>query len=399
MDATVSLKQHWTLDPGVVFLNHGSFGACPRTVLARQAELRERLERQPVQFLVRDLEALLDESRAALAAFLNAPPGDLAWVPNATTGVNAVLRSLKFGVGDELLVTNHEYNACRNALDHVAARDGARVVVADIPFPIDGPGVVTDAVMAAVTGRTRLALLDHVTSQTGLILPLEEIVPQLAARGVHTLIDGAHAPGMIDVDLERLDADFYSGNCHKWLCAPKVSGFLYVRRELQRDIRPVVISHGANTVRSDRSRFLMEFDWPGTWDPASAICVAHALTTMEGLAEGGWPAVKAANHELVVAGRRLICDALGIAAPCPESMLGSLASVPLPDATGEPPKSALYTYPIQESLLQRWNIEVPVAPWPAHPRRLLRISAQLYNEIGDYQRLAGALRELFPAAA
>lgn len=397
----MSYARYWQLDPEVIFLNHGSFGACPKRVIEYQQQLRNRIERQPVQFFVRDMEGLLDRSRAALASFLKCAPHDLAWVGNATTGINAVLHSLKFAPGDELLVTNHEYNACRNALEFVAARDEARVVVVELPFPVAGPALATEIILERVTSRTQLVLLDHVTSQTGLVLPLEDLIPVLKARGIRTLIDGAHAPGMIDLDLASLDADFYAGNCHKWICSPKGAGFLYVRAELQSQIRPVVISHGASSRRTDRSRFLVEFDWPGTWDPSAVICVGRALSDMEQLVEGGWPAIRAANREKAIAGRRQLCDALQTAPPCPDSMIGALASVPLPDAPADALASVsdLYGDPLQETLLTRWRIEVPIIPWPAHPHRLIRISAQLYNQADDYATLASALRDLFPAVS
>ncbi len=382
----------WLLDPAVTFLNHGSFGSCPRPVVGFQQVIRARLERQPIQFFVRDLEPLMDAARASLAQFLGAGADDLVFVPNATAGVNTVLRSLRFRPGDELLVTDHEYNACRNALDFVAADRGARVVVARIPFPLRRVEEVLEAVMGRVTRRTRLALLDHVTSPTGLVLPMARLVRELEARGVDTLVDGAHAPGMVPLNLRRLGAAYYTGNCHKWLCAPKGAAFLHVRPDRQQRLRPLVISHGANSPRTDRSRFQIEFGWTGTWDPSAMLSVPEAIRCVGGLLPGGWPAVMAHNRQLALAGRERLCQALQIEKPSPDTMIGSLASVPLSDSSAiEPPKSPLYQDPLQDELLGRFRIEVPIIPWPAPPRRLLRISAQLYNSLPQYQRLADAL--------
>ena len=381
----------WALDPDVAFLNHGSFGACPRPVLERQQRLREELEREPVRFLSRELERRLDEARAALGRFVGADPDDLAFVPNATTGVNTVVQSLSLGPGDEVLTTDHAYNACRTASARAAARAGARLTVAAVPFPLSGPAEVERAVLSAVTERTRLVVLDHVTSPTGIVFPLERLVPALAARGVDTLVDGAHAPGMLELDLTRLGAAYYTGNCHKWLCAPKGAAFLHVRRDRQAAIRPIVTSHGANSPRTDRSRFRLEFDWTGTQDPTAWLAVPEAIAVMGGATPGGWPALMARNRGLALEARDLLCDALGVATPCPDAMLGALAAVPLPDAPrpAEPARD-----PLHDALFERFAIEVPVLTWPAPPRRLLRVSCQIYNERAHYERLAAALKTL-----
>lgn len=385
----------WLLDPKVTFLNHGSFGSCPRAVLQVQSEWRERLERQPVRFFVRELEDLLDAARAELARFVNAAPDNLVFVPNATTGVNAVLRSLRFRRGDELLVTDQEYNACRNALDFVAERSGARVVEVPVPFPVRSAGMVVDAVLSRVTRRTRIVLMDHVTSQTGLVMPVAEMVAALNHRGVDTLVDGAHAPGMVPLDLTGLEAAYYTGNCHKWICAPKGAAFLHVRPDRQAAIRPVTISHGANSPRTDRSRFLIEFGWTGTWDPSAWLSIPAALRFMGALLPGGWPAVMRHNRGLALAGRRLLSRALRIPLPCPDTLIGSLAALPMPDGrNSEPSKSPLYLDPLQDALLDRYGIEVPIIPWPKPPKRLLRISAQLYNAPSQYEHLAAALAQL-----
>lgn len=385
----------WPLDHAVTFLNHGSFGSCPLAVQEFQREVRERMERQPVKFFVRDLEGLLDEARSKLAAFVGSAAEDLVFVPNATSGVNAVLRSLSFEPGDELLVTDQEYNACRNTLDYVAGRSGARVVVVKIPFPLAGVAEINTPILAAITPRTRLVLLDHVTSQTGLVLPIEALVRGLAARGVDTLVDGAHAPGMVPLNLAQLGAAYYTGNCHKWICAPKGAAFLHVRRDRQERIRPLVISHGANSSRTDRSRFLIEFGWMGTGDPSAALAVPKAIEFIRSLRPGGWDEVMKHNRDLALAGRRVLCSELDIPTPCPDELIGSLASVPIPDAnSAKPSKNPLYLDPLQDRLLVEFGIEVPVIPWPAPPKRLLRISAQLYNSLPQYEKLARALKKL-----
>ena len=392
--SAADLARHWTLEPGLHFLNHGSFGACPRPVLAVQQELRAELERQPVRFLARELGGRLDAARAELAAFLNADPLDLVAVPNATAGVNAVLRSFALADGDEVLTTDHEYNASKNALEFAAGRAGARVVVVRVPFPIASPDDAAAPILAAVGPRTRLALLDHVTSPTGLVLPLERLAPELAARGVEVLVDGAHAPGMLPLDLGALGVAYYTGNCHKWLCAPKGAAFLYVRRDRQEGVRPLAISHGANTPRPGRSRFHTEFDWTGTDDPTAFLAVPAALRFLGGLLPGGWLAVRERNRALALAARDLLTDALGIAAPAPDEMIGSMAALPLPDGDPDAPRTALYTDPLQTALLDRYRIEVPIASWPRPPKRVVRVSAHVYNHLDQYRALAGALREL-----
>ncbi len=388
----------WMLDPQITFLNHGSFGACPKPVLKFQTALRDRLEREPVDFLVRDLEPMIDSARAALARFVGAKTADLVFVPNATSGVNTVLRSLRFRRGDELLVTDQEYNASRNALDFAAQQSGAEVVVAPIPFPSVSSKQVIELIVERVTRRTRLALIDHVTSQTGMVLPVAKIVRELESRGVATLVDGAHAPGMVSLNLQQLGASYYTGNCHKWICAPKASGFLHVRSDRQEEIHPLVISHGANSPRKDRSRFLLEFGWTGTSDPSALLAVPEALRFMSELLPGGWPAIMERNRLLALRARQLLCQALSIEAPCPDEMIGCLASVPLPPGIDRnSPKSPLYLDSLQEQFFHDCRVEVPVIPWPKAPARLLRISAQLYNRLGEYEYLSECLARLLPS--
>ncbi len=387
------LAGHWPLDPDVVFLNHGSFGAAPRAVLDEQARLRRRLEAEPVRFLVRELPPLWEAARDALAGFLGADRADLVLVPNATTGINAALASFPLAAGDRILVTDHGYNACGNAVRAVAARRGAAVDVAALPFPLGTAGEVVEALVDALRPTTRLVLIDHVTSPTGLVLPVERIVPALAERGVETVVDGAHAPGMLPLALGELGAAYYAGNAHKWLCAPKGAGFLHVRGDLHGTTRPTVISHGANAPLAGRSRLHAEFDWTGTADPSPYLCIPTAIATVGGLLPGGWPEVRRHNRELALAGRDLLATALGIEPPCPDGMIGSLAALPLPDGTHRELPPPLFHDPLQEQLWERHRIEVPIIPWPAPPRRLVRISAQLYNDLSQVEQLAAALGE------
>jgi len=388
------MKEHWLLDPEITYLNHGSFGATPKVVLAKQSEFRTQMEREPVRFMVRKLEPLLDDARAVLGDFVGADPASLAFVPNATAGVNAVLRSLDLDRHDELLVSSHEYNASRNVLDYVAGLAGAKVVPVGIPFPIGSCDEVVERIMANVTDRTRLLLIDHVTSQTGLIFPIARMIDELKQRGIDTLVDGAHAPGMFPLNLDQLGAAYYTANLHKWVCAPKGAAFLYVRENRRLGIRPVVISHGANATRTDRTRFHLEFDWPGTFDPSAWLCIPASLQFMSAIVDGGWPEVMRRNHELALQARDLICNRLGIDKPAPDDMLGSMAAFPLPDGAAYTP--TLYGDPLQDALLFEHAIEVPIHPWPRQPKRVLRVSAQLYNSIDDYTKLADALDVLLP---
>ncbi|MCB9604132.1 MAG: aminotransferase class V-fold PLP-dependent enzyme [Sandaracinus sp.] len=380
----------WPLEPGLAFLNHGSFGACPFEVLEAQTRLRLQMEREPVRFFVRELEPLLEAARARVATFLGARAEDLVFVRNATEGVNAVLRSRRWDVGDAILVTDHGYHAVSNAADYVAEREGLRVDVACVPFPIASPETVVEAMVAALTPETRLVIVDAVTSPTGLVFPVEAIVRAMHSRGVEVLVDAAHAPGMVPLALDALGADYVTGNFHKWVCAPKGAAFLHVRADRQATVVPPVISHGLDSRRA-RSRYLETFDWVGTGDPTPWLCVPTALDFVD-THFGGWDVLRQKNRALVLEARDLLCEALGTEAPAPASMIGSLAAVPLPPG-GEAPTSSLYVDPLQRWLLDERGIEVPIVPWPAPPSRLVRVSAMAYSTRGEYERLAAALLE------
>lgn len=376
------LAVHWDLEPGVTFLNHGSFGACPRVILEHQEKLRRRMEAQPVRFMMQELPDLLDQARAELAEFLRCSSEDLVFVQNATGGVNAVVQSFPLQRGDEILTTNHDYNACRNALKVAAERVGAELRVVHVPFPISSPGQAVEAVLGAVNEKTKLVLLDHISSPTALIFPVEELVPILESRGIAVVVDGAHVPGQLDVDLGTLRPSFYTGNLHKWLCAPKGCAFLYARGDRREYLRPTTTSHGENYRRDGRSVFHDRFDWCGTIDYSAFLCAGQSIRWCEGLMPGGIAALQERNHTLAVEARRILAAALEVEVPCPEEMLGSMAALPLVGSE----KWVRGKDPLKLRLWEHHRIEVPVMFW--NDQRWLRISAQAYNSIAQYEFLS-----------
>jgi isopenicillin-N epimerase len=390
------MRRHWRLEPDLAFLNHGGFGACPIPVLEHQAAWRDRLEAQPVRFLARELEDHLDRARARVAAFLGAEPETVAFVPNATTAVATVLASIRLRAGDEILATDHEYNATLNAAHRVAADAGARVVIAHVPFPPASAAQAVDALLAAVSQRTRLALVSHVTSATALIMPIAEIVAALRERGVETLVDGAHAAGMLPLDLGAIGAAWYAANGHKWLCGPKSSAVLVARPDKLAALRPLVTSHGANDDRPGRSRFRLEFDWTGTSDPTPQLTLPFAIDWLERLVPGGWPAIRSANHAGLLEARDRLAEVVRADGQVPPQMIGSMVTMPLPiDPRDEPAAAAL-----QLALADDDGVEVPITAWPVRAARepgappramLLRVSWQLYNEPWELDRLVAAL--------
>lgn len=379
------LTEYWDFDIGLTYLNHGSFGACPKSVLERQQFLQRELERQPMDFLVRKLEDAHLKVREHLSSFVGCSAGEIVFVNNATEAVNTVLRSCSFEPEDELLVTSHTYQACRNAADIIAESAGAKVVVAKIPFPCSSEEAVIAAIEQVVTSRTKLALIDHITSPTALVLPIERIVRLLEERGIMTMVDGAHAVGMLPLELKRLGASFYTSNCHKWLCAPKSSAFLYVKPELQSMVRPLSLSHAASLPDSDASRFQKEFGWPGTYDPTPFLVVPDCLEFISSETCDNAEQWMERNRQATLQARKTLLSELKIPEPCPESMLGSMFAIPL-----KPGDSMT----LQKTLLVDYNIEVVVSPWPNENSQLLRVSMQAYNSQADIKKLLAALDEL-----
>ncbi|MEE2904577.1 MAG: aminotransferase class V-fold PLP-dependent enzyme [Myxococcota bacterium] len=385
MDEGILLSQYWDFDEELTYLNHGSFGACPREILNRQHALQQELERQPMDFLVRKLEQAHLQVRNCLATFVGCSPRDIVFVNNATEAVNTVLRSLPFQPEDEILVTSHTYQACRNAAEIIADKAGAKVVVAEIPFPCSSQEAVIKAIEQEVTSRTRFALIDHVTSPTALVLPIEHIVSKLEREGIWTMVDGAHAVGMLPLDLDRLGASFYTSNCHKWLCAPKSSAFLHVKPAFQEVIRPLSLSHAASLPASDTSRFQKEFAWPGTHDPTPYLMVPDCIDFISSRTCDSSEAWMRRNQNASVDARKTLLSAFAMKEPCPDSMLGSMFAIPLPagDSTD-----------LQSKLLLEHKIELVVSPWPQEDSRLLRVSMQAYNSYQDIEKLLSALESM-----
>lgn len=377
---SVATKSLWGLDPEVTFLNHGSFGATPRAVLAAQARWRDEMEREPVLFLARRLPALMESVRVRVATFLGADPAGLLPVTNATAGVATVLHAFDWEKGDEILLATSTYNAVKQAARALSDRYGVRVVEARVPFPIQSPDEVTAAYQQALTPRTRLVIVDHVVSATGCVLPAAAVVALAREAGVPVLVDGAHAPALLPLDIGAVGADFYTGNLHKWLCTPKGTAILAVAPRWRTKVHPLAISHGyGNGVTG-------EFDWTGTFDPSAWLAVPDAIDLFEGF---GLDAVRAANHALVQTGRVLVAEALGVDLPHPDDVVfyASMASVPVPWAH-DPTGAALNA--LSASLYDSHRIEVPFSAYD--DRVWLRISAHLYNGPEDYVRLAAALR-------
>lgn len=388
---TNPLRAHWTLRPDVAYLNHGSFGATPRVVLEFQTRLRAEIEREPVDFLWREYPERLGAARREVAAFVRADPEGLAFVTNATEGVNAVLRSLSFREGDEILVTDHGYAACNKAAAYAASRSGARLVTARVPFPVDGEDEIVEAILSRAGPRTRVAVVDHVTSPTALVLPIERLVRELESRGVAALVDGAHAIGMVPLDLAALAASYYTSNAHKWLCAPKGAAVLHVRGDRRGAIHPLVISHGYDP-DAPFSRFREEFDWTGTSDPTPWLSIPECIRFLSTLFPGGIAELQERNRRLALRGRTILAESLGVSLPCPDSMIGSTASLPLPAAAEGSPAATLDVDGLTRWLRAR-GIEGWFHDWKCPGGKLTRISAQAYNVESEYEDLAVALRE------
>lgn len=385
------LARHWTIDPSVCYLNHGSFGACPRVVLEEQARLRALMEAEAVRFFVEKIWDLSDAARRAVSELMGCDWRSVAPMPNATIGVATVLGNLTLRAGDEVLAFDQEYPACRNNFARFAERFGASVTTPTLPTPVSSEGEVVDALVRAVTPKTRAALVSHVTSVSGLVLPIERMVSALRERGVITIVDGAHAPAFTPTNIEAIGCDFYTANLHKWLCTPKGSAFLYVREGLRDGFRPLVLSNYAGLPRPGREQFLTEFDYIGTDDRTAFMCVPRALAFLKEL-RGTLADHMRQNRGLALRARDMLCARLGTEPCAPDSMIGCMALVALPRGPRHEELRARptrYADALQDALVDRWSIQVPINV--IRGERFVRISAQAYNSVEQYEYLGDAL--------
>jgi isopenicillin-N epimerase len=386
-----AVRDEWPIEPGAIYLNHGTVGVAPRRVLAAQQAIREEIERHPSRFLLRELTSIgvghpsgrvpkMRQAAAVVAEFLGARAEDLAFVDNATTGANAVLRSFPLEAGDEILVTDLGYGGVTNAATFAARQRGASIRVVTTPYPVRSPGELTDAIVSALGPRTRLAVIDHITSQSALILPLAEIAAACHARGVAVLGDGAHAPGAVALDIPSLGVDWYVANLHKWMWVPRASGILWAAPERQTGLHPAVVSWGLDQGMS------AEFDLPGTRDPSPHLAAPAALAVMR---EYGVEDVRKYNHSLAWAGAHHLATRWGTSFVVPESMVGTMATLEMPERLGRTAEEALT---VRDRLLFDRNIEVQVHSF--RDRLHVRICAQVYNTMADIEALAEAVLQI-----
>ncbi len=380
------MRDCFLLRPDIVFLNHGSFGACPRPVFETYQGWQIELERQPVEFLGRRFEQLMREARAALAGFIGADTDDLVYITNVTTGLNAVARSLPLQPGDEVLSTDHEYGALDRTWRFICQKRGARYLRQPVSLPVTSAEKIVEAIWAGVTLRTRALFVSHITSPTAIILPVAELIRRAREMGIVTIVDGAHAPGQIPLDVRVLGADFYLGNAHKWMLSPKGAAFLHARREMQPLLEPLVVSWGWESEKPGTSRFVDHYEWQGTRDIAAFLTVPAAIQFIN---EHNWPQVRRTCHELVRYARQAVTDLTGLVPITPDGpeWFAQMAALPLPPCDAES---------LQRRLYDEFGIEIPIITW--NGRQLARISVQAYNTRNDVDALVTALRTLLPRA-
>ena len=370
--------KQWDLEPNVIHLNHGSFGPAPRPVLAARQKWMTALQRNPMDFFMRKLEKVLETVREKLATFVGARPSELAFVENATTGMNVVAQSFPLQPGDEVLLNDHEYGAVLRIWERACQRTGAKLVVASLPCPVVSEQQVVECLLEPVSPRTKLIVFSHITSPTAIVMPVDALCREARRLNLAVAIDGPHAPAVAALELNRWDCDYYTASCHKWLCAPFGSGFLYVHPRRQAEVQPLVTSWG-RTPEGKTPCWQDEFDWHGTHDPSAQLSIADSLSFFE---QVGFESFREQTHSLAAWGRRKLTQLTGLPPLTPDSRqwFGSMTAIELPPGPAQP---------LQQALKQQYNIEVPVFEW--QNRRLLRLSCHLYNHPRDIETLVAAL--------
>lgn len=386
-----SNTENWLLNRGVTYLNHGSFGACPRYVMEYRSRLLSEIESEPMDFLVRRLPGELSAQITTLESFLGAGPGTIVLTDNTTTGINSVIKSIRFMPGETVLLSSQAYFSTRNALNEAVSRAGAHVRTIPFTVPVSGPEEVLRQLMGSVDGTVRYAVLDHISSPTGMVFPLAEAVGVLSGEGIEVIADGAHGPGHTQLSLSELGCAWYVGNCHKWLCSPRSCAILYTRPDMKGMTAPAVTSHVPGDFLPGPDPLRVMFDWSGTPDPSPRLCVRKSIDYMATMHPGGWDGIIRRNTGLARQARSLLLEATGSEAPFPDSMVGCMASVRLPDLDHTGPRPIDWFDPLQQALRDR-GIEAPVIQCSAG--RFLRVSAQLYNYPAQYEHLAEVLRGL-----
>lgn len=389
------LFSRWALRADIAHLDHGSCGGCPLETHEAAGRWRMRLDASPPDFYMRRFHPALKTAKEAMAEYLNADPADLVLMPGSTSGLNVVAQSHRFAPGDELLITNHAYATATKILSAVAERDGATVVTAEVPFPCQGPDDVVQAILAAVSPRTRFALIDHIPSRTAVVYPIRRIIEELEARDIEVLVDGAHGPGQVRVDLKAMAPPYYVASCHKWMCTPRGVGFMYVRPDKAPRVRQVVVArttYGRDPTPTTHTALEYNFDWQGTFDPSAFLATPDVVRFLRTVVPGGDEARIARNHALALAARRVVFHKLGLTDRrlwLPDDMVSCMVTIPLPD---DPTPKVPGFLPLQAALWHRFNTEAQAYHLPKWPKRALRFSCQLHNSIEQYEYLADCIK-------
>ncbi len=387
-----SFSQYWNLRKDIVFLNHGSFGANPKFITEKQKEYIDLLESEPVDFSVRQWYPLYYDNKKALAEFAGTSEHNIYLVPNTTIGINHILHNMNDSE-KQWLTTNHGYGACLHAFNKIGERKGNEITKVNIPFPLHDESQILEAIQHGIGPRTSIAMIDYISSATGIVFPIKKIIDLLHSKDIRVIVDASHAPGMVDFVLDELGADYFVANCHKWICSPKGSAFVYVHPKHQKEYKPVFYSFYNDWDIDREAHWSNQFIWEGTKDYSAYLCIKDALEYLPSLVSGGWDEIKQRNKSLALEGATLLAEKLEVELPVPKSMLGNIVTIPLWDDK-IPSINFNYYTEVKNILYDQYKIEVPCFFFPQAPKQYFRISAQLYNSIEQYAYLADSLLKI-----